>query len=214
MKLTIDPSERWIILGKTGSGKSEFSKYLLRQVALKLPVVIIDPKEFWLGKNPQWASGKELGTIDKPRLVDKFNPKWKVQCLQPDADDPDDERLSRLCYDVLKQGNWFLYFDETEDIATAHSVPRHIRRVWKTGRALGVGAWVSTQAPTGIPKIFKSQAEHFVSLKVGEEDIDTVAALVHADKEEVRGLHPYEWFYYNTHMEHAEWNPPVPYKGK
>jgi DNA helicase HerA-like ATPase len=215
MKLVVDPSERWIIMGKTGSGKSEFAKYLLRIIAEKMPVVIIDPKEFWLGKYPQWEMKRKMpGTIDKPHLIQSFNPKWRVQLLQPDADDPDDERLSRLCYDVLKHGNVFLYFDETEDIATAHTIPRHIRRIWKTGRALGVGAWVSTQAPTGIPKIFKSQAEHFVTLKVGDEDIETVAALLHADREEVRGLKPYEWLYYNTRMDFAERQSPVPYKEK
>lgn len=214
MRLVIEPSERWIILGKTGSGKSEFAKYLLRIVAQKMPVVIVDPKEFWLGRNPKWAGRREMGTIDKPRLVSTFNPKLRVQCIQPDPDDPEDERLSRLCFDVLKRGNWFLYFDETEDIATAHSVPRHIRRIWKTGRALNVGAWVSTQAPSGIPRIFKSQAEKFVSLKVGDQDIDTVASLLHATEEEVRTLGKYEWLYYDVEMEHAEWNPPVPYKGK
>lgn len=213
-KLVIHPSERWIFLGKTGSGKTELVKYLLRQVSLKMPVVIIDPKEFWLGPNPTWAAKKDLGSIDRPRLVDSFNSKWHVQCLQPDPDDIEDNRLSRMCFDVLKRGNILLYFDETEDVATAHQVPRHIRRIWKTGRALNVGAWVSTQAPAGIPKIFKSQAEHFITLKVGQEDIDHVAALVHAAPDQVRGLKPYEWLYYNTKLDQAEWNAPIPFKEK
>lgn len=211
-KLKIDPSERWIIIGKTGSGKSEFAKYLLRLVAQKMKVVIIDPKEFWMGKHPIWANKKQLGSVDQPRLVNEFNPKWQVQCLQPDADDPEDTRLAAMCRETLKYGNIFLYFDETEDIATAHSVPGYIRRVWKTGRALGVGAWVSTQAPTGIPKIFKSQAEHFVSFKVGDEDADVVASLLHTDVETVRNLGKYEWLYYNTNMDEAVKNPPIPYK--
>jgi energy-coupling factor transporter ATP-binding protein EcfA2 len=213
-KLVIDPSERWIILGKTGSGKTEFVKYLLRIVSGKMPVVIVDPKEYWLGRFPKWAEKKEKGSVDKPRLVDTFNPKWHVQCLQPDPDDPDDDRLSQLCSDVLKHGNVLVYFDESEDIATANFVPKHIRRIWKTGRAKGVGAWVSTQAPRGIPRIFKSQAEHFISLKVGQEDIDPVAELLHAADEDVRGLMNFEWLYYNVKMDVAEWNAPVPYKEK
>src|SRR6266568_8138594 len=116
MKLTIDPSERWIILGKTGSGKTQFSKHLLREVSKAMPVVIIDPNELWLGKFPQWeTSRKKPGTIDKPHLIDKFNPKWHVQCLQPDVDGSEpDERLERLCYDILKAENRFVYFDETQ----------------------------------------------------------------------------------------------------
>ena len=218
-KIVIDPSERWIIVSKTGGGKTELAKYFLRIVAKAMPVVIVDPNELWLGrgKHPIWETDrKKPGTIDKPHLIDKFNPKWHVQCLQPDVDGTEaDERLERLCYDVLKAEDHFMYFDESEGIATATSVPRYIRRIWKTGRAHGIGAWVSTQAPKGIPKIFKSQAEKFIALKVGDEDVDTVAALVHADKEEVAGLGEYEWLYYdNKTMDHAEWQPPVPYEEK
>jgi hypothetical protein len=185
-----------------------------------MPVVIIDTNELWLGKGrggkaTDWAGKKEPGSIDKPHLINAFNPKWRVQCLQPDVDGTEqDERLERLCYDLLKVGNHFMYFDESEGIATANQVPRYIRRVWKTGRAHGLGAWVSTQAPTGIPKIFKSQAEKFIAFKVGEEDADVVGNIVHASEEEVKALKQYHWMYYDTTMERAILNPPIPYKEK
>lgn len=213
MTLRIDPSERWLILAKTGAGKTEYVKYLLRMIEKQYPIVIIDVKAFWLGKKPKWAEKKELGTVDKPRLINEFNPKWRVQLLQPDEEE--DDRLEKLCWAVLKWGRpIFLYFDETEGIATATHVPKYIRRVWKQGRALGVGAWASTQVPTGIPKLFKSQAEHFVVLKVGEEDADLAASLVHIPEEEVRALKNYEWVHYDTDMDLGEWHPPIPYKEK
>ena len=216
-KITIDPSERLLILAKTGGGKTEWAKHMLRIVEKSMPVVIIDPNELWLGRGKggrpeDWAQKKEKGTVDKPRLIDAFNPKWHVQCLQPDVDGTDeDPRLAKLCYDILKHGNVFVYFDESEGIATATMVPRYIRRLWKTGRAHNVGCWVSTQAPKGIPRIFKSQAEKFVVFKVGDEDVDFAAALVHAAKEEVAGLGKYEWLFYdNKTMDMAEWNAPIP----
>ena len=219
MVFMIDPSERLLIVAKTGAGKTEWVKYFLRIISKSMPIVIIDPKELWLGKGrgghkSDWAQGKELGTVDKPRLIDVFNPKWHVQLLQPDVDgEEEDVRLAMLCRDIFKHGgNLFLYFDESEGIATASYVPRYIRKVWKTGRAYNIGAWVATQAPKGIPKIFKSQAENFVVMKVGEEDVDAAAELVHADVEEVRDLERYEWLYYNTAMEHAEFHAPIPYK--
>ena len=219
--MKIDPSERWLILGKTGSGKTQFAKYLLREVSKHMPVVIIDPNELWLGRGKggrpeDWAQKKELGTIDKPRLVNEYNPKWHVQCLQPDVDgSEEDPRLAKLCYDILKKGNVFVYFDESEGIASASHVPRYIRRLWKTGRAHNVGCWVSTQAPKGIPRIFKSQAEKFVTFKVGDEDNDFAAALVHSAKEEVAALGRYEWLFYdNKSMDYAEWNMPIPFEEK
>jgi hypothetical protein len=140
-----------------------------------------------------------------------------VQLLQPDVDDAEeDPRLVRLCYDLFKHGgNVFFYLDETEGIATATHVPRYIRKVWKTGRAYNIGAWVATQAPKGIPRIFKSQAEKFVIFRVGDEDVDTAASIGHATKEEVAGLGRFEWLFYdNTKMDLAEWNEPIPFVEK
>lgn len=206
--MKIDPSERLILIGKTGSGKSEWAKHLLRQISNSYPVVIIDPKEQWLGRRPIWAKGREPGTIDRPHLISKFNSSFRVQCLQPDEED--DDRLAVLCRSVLKHGNTFLFFDETEGIATANHVPSYIRRIWKTGRSHGIGAWAATQVPTGIPKLFKSQAEHFVIFKVGDEDAKLASTLAHVPEEMVRKIPKYHWIYYNTDMDHGELHPPIP----
>ncbi len=216
MKLTIDPHERWCILGKTGCGKTQWAKYMLRIVAEKLPVIIVDPKEHWLGDFPVWETErKKPGTIDKPHLVHAFNPKFHVQCIQPDEEEP--ENLDKFCLELLKLRNRFIYFDETEGLCTANHVPLGIRRIWKTGRSKGIGAWVATQTPSGIPKIFKSQADKFVTFNVGAEDVDLASVIGHATKEDVKALRDFEYLFYDTKahdMELAEWQPPIPFKEK
>lgn len=218
MNLTIDLHERYCGIAKTGAGKTELFKYLLRIAAEKVPVCIIDPKEQWLGDYPIWETDKRKpGTVDKPHLVDVFNPKFHVQVLQPDELGSGDERLEKFCFDLLKTRNRVIYFDETEGIATANMVPPGIRRIWKTGRSKGIAAWVATQTPSGIPKIFKSQADKFFTLQVGREDIELAAMIGHALKEEIADLRPYEFYFYDAkdpEMDTAEWNPPVPYKEK
>lgn len=204
-------------MAKTGSGKTELAKYFLREVSKLYPVVIVDPNQLWLGKgngkNPkEWATRKELGSIDKPRLVTAFSPKWNVQCIQPDEDELD--KLESLCYDVMKKEDIFIYFDETEGIATATHVPKFIRVLWKRGRAHHVGAWAATQVPKGIPRIFKSQAEHFVVMKVGQEDEVFASEIAHVEQEMIAKLKKYQWIYYNHDMDTGVFNPPIPYREK
>jgi hypothetical protein len=219
VKLTIDAHERYIILGRTGSGKTEWAKYMLRLISKHMPVVIVDIKEQWLGDYPKWETDRRKpGTVDKPHLVDTFHPKLHVQCIQPDEHGSGDTKLETFCFALLKTRNRFIYFDETEGIATAHMVPAGVRRIWKTGRSKGIGAWVATQTPSGIPRIFKSQADKFVTFQVGEEDIDIAAAIGHAAREEIRGLAPFEYFFYDTKSQDmngvAQWQPPIPFKKK
>jgi Helicase HerA, central domain len=213
--MKIVPSERWLLLGKTGSGKTQLAKYFLRKISAKWPVVIVDPNWLWLGKGKgarqdEWASRREVGTIEKPHLVDGFNPRYHVQLIQPDEDDSD--ALEHMCYDLMKAGDHFIYFDETEGIATATSVPKYIRVLWKRGRAHNIGAWASTQVPRGIPRLFKSQAEHRIVLKVGEEDAEVASEIVHVPTEIVKRLHKYEWIYYNEDMDIGEIHNPIPLK--
>lgn len=207
MKLDIKASQRWISMGKTGSGKTEHDKFRLRHIATKMPVAIVDVKGFWLGEKPVWATSKEAGTIDKPHLVDKFNPKWRVQLIQPDVYD---KELEKFFLDIIKQRNVYVDVDESEGLCTATVVPLGLRRIWKQGRVLNVGANVGSQSYTGIPKIFKSQAEKRVLFQVGEEDIEDAAKLVHVSKEEVASLGKYEYIYYDADtMEHGVWMPPL-----
>lgn len=207
MKLEIVPSQRMLIMGKTGGGKTEFAKFYLRRVALYMPVVIVDVKNFWLGEFPQWAGRKEKGTIDRPHLVKAFNPNYWVQIVQPDIYD---NALDKLLKEVVRYKYIYVYIDENDGLATATQVPEGIRKVWKQGRAFKVGACDGSQTYSGIPRIFKSQSEKRVLFKVGEEDIEDAAHLVHVTPEDVMDLDPYEWIYYDTEtMEHGIWMPPI-----
>lgn len=196
-----------MIMGKTGSGKTEWERFMLRRIAQKMPIVIVDPKNFWLGENPVWATGKNPGTVDQPRLTKSFNEKYWVQCVQPDLYD---NNLEKFLQKILKQKYRYVCFDETDGLCTATQVPEGIRKVWKQGRVLKVGASAGSQTYSGIPRIFKSQAEKFVLFKVGDEDIIDAANLVHVHPDIVAELDDYEYIYYdNSKMDHGVWMPPI-----
>lgn len=211
MQFDIKVSERILLMGKTGSGKTYFSKWFLREISKKMRVAIVDPKMFWLGEKPVWARGREQGTIDKPRLVTRFNPKYMVQVIQPDIYDMD---LEKFCLDCMHFRHTYFVLDENEGLATATSVPLGLRKIWKQGRVLNVGAVAGSQTYSGIPKIFKTQAEHFILFRVGEEDADDASNLLHVDVDVVKKLGEYEFIYYNANSKECQatggiWCPPL-----
>lgn len=222
--IKVKASERGLIIGKTGAGKSEFTKWLLRPVQRVMPIFIVDVKHFWLGEFPEWASGRELGTVDKPRLVTKYNPRWHVQVIQPDTGE--DENLATSLHTILRRGRVMVDLDETKGIATATHVPEMVDRVWRQGRALGVPAWAGSQSGKGIPIIFKSQAEKWVILQTSKPDLEAASEYIplvgsddlstaEAAKQMRKALGDYRYFYYDANsMEEPELMQPVPFKEK
>ncbi len=162
--------QRLLFLGQTGSGKSVLARFLLR-LARKhgWRVLIVDPKRDWmkyLGVKYQFAE-KGLGTINEPRLVKDFNPKYGCQIIQPLEWDAQCERVFKA---VIATGNTIVYVDEITSLATATVVPHEIKLIWQQGRALNVGGWCSTQRPKGIPTIIKDQSEVWFMFRVNNKD--------------------------------------------
>ena len=206
----IDPTERYLFLGKTESGKTYAAKYLLRHVAKKWPVVIIDPKHFWLGKHPVWATRGTPGTIDTPHLVQTFNPKLRVQCYQPLAPASQDSNLNDLCFDILRyaarNSGMFVYNDEIMECSNAAAPMPGINSLMTQGRALQVGAWNASQRPLRIPETVRSQSEKwFVFYVGGADDRKMVAKELDTPSIEHDKLRDHQYYYYDVKtMDHAQ----------
>lgn len=216
-QINIDPSERLIAIGRTGAGKTEWVKAMLRVAAKSYPVVIIDPKADWLGQFPAWETKKKQpGTVDKPHLTRVFNPKFHVQVMQLNMTDHA-EALSKACEDILAWGRRtrrgiMVYFDECTNIATSTRIPPGVSALWTMGRSLNVGAWIGNQRSLRIPEIFKSQAESFVVFDLpGPRDRKDVAEYTHTpaieEMEEVPLYH--YWYFHRKAMRHAVLMPPL-----
>lgn len=214
VKISIDPTERVLIIGKTGGGKTVLAKHFLKEIAKKYRVVIIDPKHMWLGKYPKWAKNNEKGTVEKPRLVTSFNPKLSVQCFQPTMPAHRDERLDKLCFDILKQGKTFVFFDELSTVATATQIPDGFSALWTQGRQIEVAAWCATQRPLRIPEIVKSQSEKwFIFDMPGPKNKKEIAEYTDTpDIESTRIPKFVYWYYDQPNMDHAIVRPPLEYK--
>lgn len=174
--------QRLLFLGKTGSGKSVLSRYLLKLARRKgWRIVIIDPKKDWqkyLGKYLPYAS-KGLGTVDSPRLVSEFNPKFAVQIFQPYKWNTN---CAKFFQAIIACKNTIIYIDEITQLASATVIPDEIKLIWTQGRSLKIGAWCATQRPKGVPIIIKDQAEVWFLFRVNNRD----------DRKVVEGYMPVE----------------------
>jgi energy-coupling factor transporter ATP-binding protein EcfA2 len=131
-------------LGPSGSGKTELAKALLRA---QRNAIVIDTKrtEGWadvgevLGPRDIYRvrAGRYVYRVDRNFLVDKTEPErffaWALSC-----------------------GNRVIYVDEQLDIPNCNA--EKILAV--QGRAAGVGLWVSTQRPHGVPLYALSECNH------------------------------------------------------
>lgn len=211
MNIEIKPSQRWLLMGPTRCGKTEFSKFMLRNISKRMPVFIVDPKCFWLGDNPVWETDKrKLGTIDKPHLVTRYNPKLWVQVIQPIKYD---DNLDRSFDAIIKQKYVYVHTDDNLGLCDANSVPDGFRKVCQMGAALHIGFNDCAQTVERIPGIFKSQAENFVVFNMGQvaiEKLKEVSHLVQVTVEELMDLEEYEYILFQRgKMKQGLWMPPL-----
>jgi hypothetical protein len=168
-KLNISYNNRLLFIGKTRSGKTYLSNYLLKQFLEKenkgkpdkpLQVIIIDPKH----ELKRFGDGSSL---DKPKLVKTYDKHAIVQVFQCFTWN---DALEKMVDAVLKRGKVVVKLDELGGLATATQVPSGITRLWTQGGGMGVGSWALIQFPKRTPLVIKSQSEVFFMFRITSLD--------------------------------------------
>lgn len=148
-------------LGPRGSGKTEVAKVLLKT---QRNAIIVDTKrtEDWTDVSPHILTGKEIFRTRGGRFIYRVDGNFLT-------DDKEPERFFRW---ALACGGRVIYVDELLDI-----IPVPGLKILATqGRAAGVGLWVATQRPTGIPLYTISETQHsfiwYLKLKPDKERVE------------------------------------------
>lgn len=175
--IVLSSSDRFALVGKTGSGKT-FASTLLATMLLPWPGY---PRPRGQSKNP-WQiwfvdtkgdakDARRLGewgfrTVtrvpdDWPRVIYKIRPLDKSDELSVA------KQVQQLCWTATQRGNVLVVIDEyTSCVLSSRSVGAGLKNIYARGRGLHVGSIGCTQEPVSIPRQLASQATHLFLFNV------------------------------------------------
>lgn len=173
-KIVLSPTDRFALVGKTGSGKSSFEILLAEKLIehQKPPWAVWDvdtkndPKD--LERLQKW------GYTTPSRKEDPSSPARKL-LLKVRGDDEEIVRKAQLIFNTsLTRGDVIVCVDEyTHVISSPRRAGVGLGKIFRTGRGLHVGLIGCTQEPVDIPRQLLSQASHLFLFNITHSnDID------------------------------------------
>lgn len=160
-------NERMLIVGTTGSGKSELEKALLR---LYSNTIVIDPKQT-LGSGERGGGHLSGYVLAKtPRELERLARRHDHTQYRPDVRYQNMEDWERVFDWVYRRGKTMLAVDELYDCHSWNRPPNSLRRIMTSGRELGIGFIGCTQRPRGIDRRILTEAEHFCVFHLRDPD--------------------------------------------
>lgn len=180
-KIHIRTDERVLFVGKTGSGKTELSKFFLSKMNRCL---IIDPKHMFI-----------LDGFEKRKSLPFRNNDFRI-IFRPN--DNEDTALSQLIQKILHDGDCTIYCDELSTLA--EQFPESTKRlgnVARIGREMNVAVWNALQRPRWIPRIFLTESEIVFNFNLRAGD-DRKLMAEFVGPEALLPLEPYAFLYSNV----------------
>lgn len=161
--IEINRGEHGLIMGKTGSGKTQWAKsWLLRLSGRSIIVDTEDgidfPKEKFYTVSVADALHLARSSPDKRFLVRIDTHRWS-------------EEADTLFQGLLRSQSTLLYVDEANDFSRVNDTMPSYVDVLRKGRKHGLSVWSSTQRPALIDKTIYTQATHKVFFTLSEYDI-------------------------------------------
>lgn len=148
----IKASDRVLVIGFTGSGKSEWIYAHVKMI--KSQILVMDVKADMNLKIPHVNAytPEQVKRGLKTNRVVRFVP----------TDVFDQELWNKIFKIVYETPNLRWWLDEAIGVTTPNGAPRNLIRVLTQGRSRGLGGFAAAQRPVGFTPYLRNQADHLV----------------------------------------------------
>lgn len=192
-------NRRWLIVGITGSGKTYFTVYLVKQyIRLKQRkfIVIVDSTDA-LRKDLPFLKHCEVRPLDysyidfEEIITVHKNVLFEVSGLLPEQDV---SFMDALCSSVMTVGNTLLVVDEAHRYLPRDKPSDEFLILLREGRKRYVDTIIVTQFPVDLNLIARRQANSLVVFKLlDDRDTEKVAYYLELEPENIRDLDLYDF---------------------
>lgn len=150
-EFVIGNTERAVIVGRTGSGKTTLARVLCGGYR---SLVVIDPK--WRFELPRTVT--VVGSASDFAQV--YPQRSQRVIYRPNPEDQDHADVDTVIRRILHYGRTALLIDEAMEYATVGRIMPAYKRAITQGRELFVPVISCTQRPIGVHNVILSEAEH------------------------------------------------------
>ena len=197
-------TERMLIVGTTGCGKTTLAKHLLE--ASRYPrILVIDPKCMYGG--PKGQEGYKL--IRRPSDLKRMRSSDTHIQFRPDEKHSSIWDYDECYWWAYRSRGVMVYTDETFSVMNRSFSPPGLQACITQGRELGVGMIFATQRPKGIDLRILTESEVMAMFELRHRD-DKRRMAEFMGEEVMNPLPRYAFWYYR--MGEQKMEAPVPVK--
>lgn len=146
----ISATDRVLIIGQTGSGKSVLGRALFRKCQMRK--ILIDPK-----------NDRDNAMVDVHAIRDPSKLDWKAPVQRYIPRDPtDQDELEAVYVQIFAQRDLLVLLQEVIVVAPPNGAAKHLKLVQTQGRSRGIQHIAESQRPVMFEPLLRSQADHLI----------------------------------------------------